>query len=46
MTLPSGHDVASAVVPVSQAVLDKSRAKLNVTKAVLSNYSFEKKYAA
>nr|BAG07413.1 LuxI-like protein [Gluconacetobacter polyoxogenes] len=45
-TLPSGHDVASAVVPVSQAVLDKALAKLNIHYAVLDNNSIERQHAA
>ncbi|WP_308719270.1 acyl-homoserine-lactone synthase [Komagataeibacter xylinus] len=45
-TLPSGHDVASAVVPVSQDILDKARAKLNIHYAVLNNDSIEHQNAA
>ncbi|GCE85171.1 acyl-homoserine-lactone synthase [Komagataeibacter diospyri] len=45
-TLSSGHDVASAVVPVSQDVLDKARAKLNINYAVLHNDGFERQHAA
>lgn len=45
-TLPSGHDVASAVVPVSQDILDEARAKLNIHYTVLNNDSIERQNAA
>ncbi|MCE2576696.1 acyl-homoserine-lactone synthase [Komagataeibacter sp. FNDCR2] len=45
-TLPSGHDVASAVVPVSRELLDKARAKLGLHYNVIDDSIGGQKHAA